>query len=1266
MIALEAHRIKGAAHIWFGHNHPSGSHELSPADRRVAEMANNLFNGSGIKPHGILAIGGGDVNGDRPYMHTDETGMDTVGITPSVSPNPTNVPVIERQFTQHGTLGARLTGPNDAIQMAQTFAGGSSGLLLLDTQFAPVGYFPMDFSKADKFRDTGQVQSIARALSMSNAINAMAVDQNGELSRARAENLGAVLSAHQVDLIDAINLQTNKSMALSPRGLPSFGNVFNQHLGDLGLYSALSRGVEGLTVESAKPERWINLVKKLPGVKAEEIKWSGIEDWLKLQKGDVTRDQVSQYLAENGVQIEEVSDKKNDELTDEQRQKVRENTAQEARMLFALRSPNQTDNMDFYNAIERWQSSTPGSTLHSQSEALIDELLRKSGAGVTVSGLLETEEENLREGLPQSTQYETYTLHEGKNYREVRLTLPNAKQPSPKGRGMFVFGDEGSLEDFLTDVSSSGYEHLDYGAIEGPSGNRDTVEFEGLTPDQANDFENMARGYGAQTIYADNEGNSQAPQFSSNHWKEPNVLAHFRLTDRFDAEGRRVLFIEEIQSDWAQQARKKGFEPEGKEKEELEAKGRRYDELNNKVAEYDEADRKLTRNDLDAFKQEDGTWALRSSSSGKIYTPDQISKSFEGAFKTVVDMHDSIQSMRDEQTQLTDLFMQQKWGKVPRAPFVTDTKSWVNLAMKRILVMAAQEGYDRVALISGQDSADRYGLEKHIYKIDFWPHISPGAEGLYGYDAFPRGGGSPIEQRMQTREQLEAALGKEIADQIVNAQNMTTEFMGQPKSRKGTLFSSDLKVGGEGMKSFYDKFAPAVLQSLVKPYGVQVGSDSFPFHSVVRDPAQARTVDITPEMRQDITNNGLPLMQGEGKRGSYDPVSMTIGLLKKADASTFPHEAGHHFLNMLSQLAERPDAPADIKQDMQTLLDWFGVQPKEGMDSLGTWNGMSLDEQREGHEKFARGFEQYLREGNAPSEKLRGIFERFKNWLLDIYKSAKKLGVELSPGVRKVYDNMFANAKETADERQFANGVDKLRFNDELRAGFEDLKNQTGWAETGGRQLRGESPAEVQAMNFKQMEDYRNGGATQWIPNSYWWAGRPYGYSESETHDIIDKALRGDKLGPKANSYVNWLVEMLEAGHTTSREMRFADEDVNREVERLKGDEANVERWRQRLPEGADLEQFFRERAVSNLEQQAGPEETQASSQNDQAALEQKADGAMQALGDRHDMMIPGPDGKLVSAFDSFWQSTQEAQMGEQEIPLAVKAATECAARRGA
>ena len=46
------------------------------------------------------------------------------------------------------------------------------------------------------------------------------------------------------------------------------------------------------------------------------------------------------------------------------------------------------------------------------------------------------------------------------------------------------------------------------------------------------------------------------PTFRAGHFDEPNVVAHVRMDDRTDADGKKVLFVEEVQSDWMQSHRK--------------------------------------------------------------------------------------------------------------------------------------------------------------------------------------------------------------------------------------------------------------------------------------------------------------------------------------------------------------------------------------------------------------------------------------------------------------------------------------------------------------------------------------------------------------------------------------------------------------------------------------------------------------------------------------------------------------------------------------
>lgn len=147
-------------------------------------------------------------------------------------------------------------------------------------------------------------------------------------------------------------------------------------------------------------------------------------------------------------------------------------------------------------------------------------------------------------------------------------------------------------------------------------------------------------------------------------------------------------------------------------------------------------------------------------------------------------------------------------------------------------------------------------------------------------------------------------------------------------------------------------------------------------------------------------------------KGMYTPAERMITLFGTADESTFMHESGHYFLDIMTDVAGRADAPEQIRADIQTLMDWFGLK------DLNEWKGLSLEEKRQFHEQFARGFERYLRDGEAPSSKLEAIFKQFKDWLISIYKSSQDLDVELTPEVRDVYDRMLATDKEIAAKRE--------------------------------------------------------------------------------------------------------------------------------------------------------------------------------------------------------------------------------------------------------
>lgn len=199
--------------------------------------------------------------------------------------------------------------------------------------------------------------------------------------------------------------------------------------------------------------------------------------------------------------------------------------------------------------------------------------------------------------------------------------------------------------------------------------------------------------------------------------------------------------------------------------------------------------------------------------------------------------------------------------------------------------------------------------------------------------------------------------------------------------------------------------AAKIINKKVKVRDLLMGNDATEFvYFPANEPSASGTSDVLEQ----------------SARGSFNPQSIEIGLSPTADLSTALHEFGHAFLEITADLAARPDAPAEITDDLKTLLDWFGIKAAEGKTQIETWRDMTLDEQRESHEKFARGFEAYLFEGKAPSVELQGVFQRFRAWLLNVYQTLKSLNVTLTDEVRGVMDRMLASEQEieTAEAAQ--------------------------------------------------------------------------------------------------------------------------------------------------------------------------------------------------------------------------------------------------------
>jgi hypothetical protein len=511
------------------------------------------------------------------------------------------------------------------------------------------------------------------------------------------------------------------------------------------------------------------------------------------------------------------------------------------------------------------------------------------------------------------------------------------------------------------------------------------------------------------------EAQTSSPKFQSSHWSEPNVLAHFRLNDR-SVDGRRVLFVEEIQSDWHQKGKKEGY---GKEE--------KYGVYQNQnlIGEY------TSKNEAQAALDAVG-------GNGEILD----------------------------------------WSKnrTIDAPFKS-TPAWSMLAFKRILRMAVEQGYDSVAWTPGEVQAERYDLSKTIDSVEY-TQDKTGTNFPGVVRAYPKGGDRTqiVVKRVNSESELSDTVGKELAEKIMQSKIPT-----RGKNAGSVEFRGlDLKVGGEGMKGFYDKILPAEVGKYVKKMDkdakvvtVSIGIDKYPDVQSVEFELAARrgesldqisqavwSVPITDKIRDSVLQ-GQSLFQNSGiVRGgfSWHTQRPVITLFERANTSTIIHEmAGHYFMYNLFNEGAVENAPEWMQKDRRTMLEYVGISENDWPDlwakanegSREEWNMPDADlansvERREirqailtvrtAHEKMAKAAEAYFMTGEAPTIDTRSIFRKFKDWLTNIYFDVSRLGVEMPAEVRKVFDRMVATQEEIEQTEAVA------KYHERLPAGvYESL-----------------------------------------------------------------------------------------------------------------------------------------------------------------------------------------------------------------------------------
>jgi hypothetical protein len=330
---------------------------------------------------------------------------------------------------------------------------------------------------------------------------------------------------------------------------------------------------------------------------------------------------------------------------------------------------------------------------------------------------------------------------------------------------------------------------------------------------------------------------NQQGQFLSSHFPDqPNILVHVRSNERTLPSGEHGLFLEEVQSDWHQKGKASGYNVEGAKKDAYVA----------------------------FYKTPDGQ-----------EVPLGHGDTREAALERVDPGWTRIPNLQIQVENRPEPF--RHFNGVPDAPF---KEQWPDLALKHQLLDAAKRpdlqwlGFTPADVQIKRWGSERLRWEASPKQTDMLgrPAWTATFENQVGGDALQGQGIADMGAEAQAR-------GLNPTDsKLITSEAQLADLMGdKEKAAKAWKRMNASPTGGvylpraEGFKFAYDELMPKRLEKIVKPFGgtveqsplnatYQRGGETF--ISPTREGAKAWMVRLTPEMKQRILKEGLPMMTG--------------------------------------------------------------------------------------------------------------------------------------------------------------------------------------------------------------------------------------------------------------------------------------------------------------------------------------------------------------------------------------------------------------------
>jgi len=618
-------------------------------------------------------------------------------------------------------------------------------------------------------------------------------------------------------------------------------------------FSALREAVRSEKQVSGSSQTWSNWLRSMVNkgvIKAEEVFWSGIEQWLNLSPREISKRDLYEFLDKQGMRIT-----------------TQHLVSPETREL------NGADGVtvEFVNEDEGYYAAFQDGVMMTQSDGtplisgqsaaeVIAEIREVMNLDVSPTSMQVARQEMTGYG-PDVFPSQTLTQYPYRNYREHIMVIPQRRvdggvttgeQFQKQGWSVDIINWDPQTKKATFNIYSDNREYF--------HGHSNVDPIFDSEPSELDILNRYALQITGQQTF------SPAEQFTGSHHEyatyKGQVVVHYRTTDRI-IDGKRYLFIEELQSDWAEKGRARGF-LKGTESEEREAVNRKWNKahrlldtpLNQQF--YDAVDRlrdtiveSISKDLADQYQDEwesfrnnarngiwnalsgfDNNWnalqksvgkeldnlaehAFRLQSANRYFVLPDLKAFFTPRETDIIRRYSRVQksySGRDEA-------MKKISERLPVGPWVKSTDAWVTLGLKQIIMQAVNEGYDGVAFINGTQSAIRNAARWWADSISYAPSRNDQGEiEPDKFDIVRMRNGEPATSKPEKMklDRIALSIGPDVAQMIRDgigarsADDPDAKIIGAPEG-----FTERMAGGGIWM-DYYDKILRLNTQKLLR------------------------------------------------------------------------------------------------------------------------------------------------------------------------------------------------------------------------------------------------------------------------------------------------------------------------------------------------------------------------------------------------------------------------------------------------------------------